>query len=260
MIINNPQLLSSKSKQYRDSAIFLQQHGLIDVLSIDANIKNSRQNNDPNIYISWADIDTYNNSHMINDSFITRKINIKNTKINPSSSVSIRLQKIPLFIRIRNYIKNFPIFSFILFVLFLLIIPGTIGKIFLWIEIIWMSLSIIYFIQRFVKYMYSLISVKYALYGDIKVYYGNRDDLSLINSQFIKTLEQLFKDFDVLDIVLYNNNIYIKQPNQILPTTILWLADNILTKKYKTEEEKEKLVNETFQVINSQEFINLFMQ
>ena len=245
----------------------MQKHWFIDVLSIDANVKSSRSSNDQNseFQINGADIDTYNNSHIMNDSFIIWKIVLPESIVKTEDDINIKIQKLPKFIYIWNYIKSFPIFSFIFFIILLIIfnlflwkIWQILFKILIRVDIIGMFLSILYFGQRFIKYMLSLITVNYVMYDDIKVSFINKNDLNIISWYLISWLKSIFSELDASDILIYNNNIYIKQPNQIYPQDLISLADNLLTKKYKSETQKIDLINSTFSAIRSSNISNLF--
>lgn len=269
MKLNIPWLQSSNSKQYRDWANFLQRHGQIDVLSIDANIKTSWQNEtiNNNIDISGADVDTYNNSHIMNDSFISRKITVPQELMNSNDNITIKIQRVPKFILFWNYIKNFPIFSFtlfiwllIIFLIFLWSIGEILFKVFLWIDIIWMALSILYFLQRFIRYMFSLFTVNYIMYEDIKVTFANKNDINLISADLIDWLKILLQDLEVSEILIYKNNIYIQQTNQIYPQDLLWLFDNLLSKRYKTESYKIDIITKTYAILTSENFRNIFIK
>ena len=269
MELNVIWLKSSNSKQHRDRAGFLQKHWFIDVLSIDANIKTSRKSENiiNNTEINWADIDTYNNSHIMNDTFIVRRLSLPSNILNSKDNISIKMQKVPKIIYIWNYIKNFPIFSFVFFIaslvifkLFLWNIWQLLFKILIWVDIIGMALSILYFWQRFVKYMLSLFTINYVMYDDIKVSFVENDDLNIISSSLILWFKNMFSDIDVSDILIYNNYIYIKQPNQIYPQNLIWLVDNLLTKRYKSDLQKTELISKTFSILSNTDMSSLFIK
>ncbi len=260
---------TSNSKQYWDWANFLQRHWQIDVLSIDANIKTSWQcdNSEGNFDISGADLETYNTSHIMNDSFMSWKITMTQNHINSIDNIIIKIQKIPKFLLFWNYIKNFPIFSFLLFALLLVIFLvyfwsfwKWLFKIFIIVDVIGMILSIMYFLQRFIRYMFSLLTVNYITYGDVKVIFANKSDISIISNYIVDWLKLLLQDLDVSEILIYKNNIYIKQSNQIYPKDLLWLFDNFFTKKYKSEDYKIDLIKKTYDILIGEKFNTFFIK
>ena len=265
MNLNNPLLKYSDSKQYRERTDFLHKHWFIDVLSIDANIKTSRSFQNQNITINGADVDTYNNSHIMNDSFVVWRILLPIDIINSQDDINIKIQKIPKIIYIWNYIKSLPIFSFIFFILSLVIfnvflwkIWQVLFKILIRIDIIWMLISILYFGNSFVRYMRGLININYIMYDDIKVSFINKQDLNIISSYLISWLKSTFSKLDVSDILIFKNAIYMKQSNQIYPQDLIWLLDNLLTKKYKTEDQKIESINNTLSTMSSINISDLF--
>ena len=150
---------SESNDFFPETIDFLQKIGFISILSIDMDVKYSFQKTSRDSIIQWAEIETYDNDHTINDDFFAHKITIPREtnitrsllyiKLNQKKSVSIK--------DVAGFIRSFPMVTFIFILLLSLLFIST----FLWKFILifnWIVLFIyiLFFAYKLTKYLLEL--------------------------------------------------------------------------------------------------------
>ena len=125
-------------------------------------IKYSFQKTNWNTVIQGAEIETYDNDHMINDNFFVHKITIPKETSITRSLVYIRLHKQKSFTikDFAGFVRSIPMVSLLIFFLITLIIPWVVGTFFRWISWIALFIFLIFFVYKLLKYFFEITKMK----------------------------------------------------------------------------------------------------
>lgn len=100
---------SSSNDFFTEDMSFLQKIGFVNVLSIDMDIKYSFQKMNRDTIIQGAEIETYDNDHMVNDNFFIHKISIPKQRNITRSLLSIKLNqnKVVTLKEVISFVRSF---------------------------------------------------------------------------------------------------------------------------------------------------------
>jgi len=237
---------SESNDFFPETMDFLQKIGFISILSIDMDIKYSFQKTSWNTIIQWAEIETYDNDHTINDNFFVHKMTIPRetnitrslvyVKLNQKKSVSIK--------DIAWFIRSFPMVSLlILFFLSLLIVWTTIWKILLVFN--WIVL-------------FKLTKMGNTTMQDYMVTYTNPYDLKIFTKAAKDKITELGKAW-ITDLAINRNTLYIKEDLiDDSKVSIIWLI--FWKRKAVSTEEKEIIMNRMIDVLSDQNLLDIFKE
>lgn len=249
---------SNSNDFFPESIDFLQKIGFISILSIDMDIKYSFQKANWDTIIQGAEIDTYDNDHMRNDTFFSYKITIPRETTLTRSLLYIKLnQKKSVSLKdIIGFVRSFPMVSLFIFMFLAMFIPGKVGKVIQIINGITLLIFILFFAYKFLRYFFELTKTKSMLMQDHMVTYTNPYDLRIF-TKAVKEKIWFLQQSGVTDIAINRNTVYIKQDLiDEEQTSIFWelLGKN----KVFSEQKKEAAMTGMIDSLSTLDFLSLF--
>lgn len=251
---------SSSNDFFPENIEFLQKIGFITILSIDMDIKYSFQKANWATIIQGAEIDTYDNDHMINDTFFIHKITIPRETNITRSLVSIKLnQKKNVSLKdVIWFVRSFPMVSLLIFIFLAMFIPGKLGDILQIINAIALLIFILFFAFKFTKYFFELTKTNSTSIQDHMVTYINPHDLKIFTKELKEKIQEL-QYSGVTDIAIDRNIIYLKQ--DLIDDRQISLIGLLIGKRKIIEpQKKEKIMQAMIDVLSDQSFLALFKE
>lgn len=245
---------ASNNEFFEDKIDFLQKIGFVSILSIDMYVKYSFQKANRDTIIQGAEIDTYDNDHMVNDTFFVHKIQLPQQR-NISRAlvyISLKHKKALTLKEVLSFTKSIPVVSLILFTMISAFIPGIIGKTLQGINLIAILIFILFFAYKFLQYFRTLTWMNSTSLQDHRITYLNPHDLKLFTKEIKEKIEKL-QDFWVTDIALDRNVLYFKQ--DLIDNSESSILSELLGRKKVFEAEKKRQIMEQMIDILSQENI-----
>lgn len=252
---------SENNDFFTETMEFLQKIGFISILSIDMDIKYSFQKASWDTIIQWAEIETYDNDHTINDNFFVHKMTIPRetnitrsllyVKLNQKKSVSIK--------DIAGFIRSFPMVTFIFILLIsLLFISTFLWKFILIFNGIVLFIYILFFAYKLTKYLLELTKMWSKSMQDYMVTYTNPYDLRI----FTKAAKEKFSELGkagITDIAIDRNTLYIKE--DLMDDSKVSMLGLIFGKrKTVSAEEKEKIMDKMIDILSDQNLLDIFKE
>lgn len=251
---------SSSNDFFPENIEFLQKIGFVNILSIDMDIKYSFQKANWATIIQWAEIDTYDNDHMVNDTFFIHKITIPRETNITRSLVSIKLnQKKNISLKdIVWFIRSFPMVSLLIFMVLAMFIPGKFGDILQVINAIALLIFMLFFAFKFIKYFFELTKTNSKAFQDHMVTYINPHDLKIFTKELKEKIWEL-QSSGVTDIAIDRNTIYLKQ--DLIDDHQISLIGLLIGKRKTIEsKKKEQIMQAMIDVLSDQNFLALFRE
>ena len=239
---------------------FLQKIRFVSMLSVDMYVKYSFQKVNRSNIIQWAEIDTYDNDHMVNDTFFIHKIKLPEATFLTRALVYIQLShnKAMTLKEMASFSRSIPMVSLFIFTILFSLIPGVIGKILQGISLIAVLIFVLFFAYKFLNYFYQTSRNKTTSFEDHRVTYLNPRDLSLFTPQVKEKIEQLHA-VGVTDIAIDRNMLYLKQ--DLLDnkdTTLIWELFGV--RKILDEQQKKIIMDQMIDLLSDQTFLALFTE
>ena len=251
---------SSNNDFFPESIEFLQKIWFVNILCIDMYVKYSFQKMSRATLVQGAEIDTYDNDHMINDTFFVHKITIPRETSITRALVYIKLnQKKSMSAQdIISFVKSIPMVSLLLFWFLSFLIPWTVGKVLQFVNLIAFLIFLLYFAYKFIRHLLTLTSNKNTAVQDHSVTYINPYDLKIFTKEVKQKIEEL-KDSGVTDIAIDRNNLYFKQ--DLIDTTDRTVVWELLGQiKPFDEERKRKTMEKMIEIFWNPDFLALFKE
>ena len=252
---------SENNDFFPETMDFLQKIGFISLLSIDMDVKYSFQKTSRDSIIQWAEIETYDNDHTINDDFFAHKITIPREtnitrsllyiKLNQKKSVSIK--------DVAGFIRSFPMVTFIFILLLSLLFIST----FLWKFILifnWIVLFIyiLFFAYKLTKYLLELTKMWSKSMQDYMVTYTNPYDLRIFTKAAKDKFSELWRQ-GITDIAIDRNTLYIKEDlMDDSKVSMIWLI--FWKRKTVTNEEKQKIMDKMINILSDKNLLDIFKE
>ena len=229
---------SSNNDFFPESIEFLQKIWFVNILCIDMYVKYSFQKMSRATLVQGAEIDTYDNDHMINDTFFVHKITIPRETSITRALVYIKLnQKKSMSAQdIISFVKSIPMVSLLLFWFLSFLIPWTVGKVLQFVNLIAFLIFLLYFAYKFIRHLLTLTRNKNTAVQDHSVTYINPYDLKIDR-----------------------NNLYFKQ--DLIDTTDRTVVWELLGQiKPFDEERKRKTMEKMIEIFWNPDFLALFKE
>lgn len=251
---------SSSNDFFQENIDFLQKIGFVNILSIDMDIKYSFQKANWATIIQGAEIDTYDNDHMINDTFFIHKMTIPRETHITRSLVSIKLnQKKNISLKdVVGFVRSFPMVSLLIFMILAMFIPGKLGDILQVINAIALLIFVLFFAFKFTKYFFELTKMSSKALQDHMVTYLNPYDLKIFTKEVKEKIWEL-QASGVTDIAIDRNTIYLKQ-DLIDDDQVSIIGLLFGKRKPISSEEKEIIMQRMIDVLSDQKFLALFKE
>lgn len=249
---------SESNDFFPETIDFLQKIGFISILSIDMDIKYSFQKTNWNTVIQGAEIETYDNDHMINDNFFVHKITIPKETSITRSLVYIKLHKQKSFTikDFAGFVRSIPMVSLLIFFLITLIIPWVVGTFFRWISWIALFIFLIFFVYKLLKYFFEITKMKNQSIQDNMVTYNNPYDLRIFTKAAKEKINELWASW-VTDIAIDRNTLYLKQ-DLIDDSKVSIIGLLFWKRKQYDSAKKEEIMNATIDVLSEQSLLDIF--
>ena len=265
MIANTPEpklglQYASNNDFFAEGMDFLQKISFVSMLSVDMYVKYSFQKVNRSNIIQGAEIDTYDNDHMVNDTFFVHKIKLPEETFLTHALVYIQLNhnKAMTLKEIASISRSIPMVSLFIFTILFFLIPGVIGRILQGISLIAILIFILFFAYKFLNYFYQTSRNKTTDLQAHKVTYLNPRDLSLFTPQVKQKIEQL-QLVGVTDIAVDRNMLYLKQDLlDIQDTTLIW--ELFGSRKMVDENQKKRIMDQMIDLLSDQNFLDLFIE
>lgn len=249
---------ASNNEFFDDKIEFLQKIWFVSLLSIDMYVKYSFQKTNRDTIIQGAEIDTYDNDHMVNDTFFVHKIQLPHQR-NISRAlvyISLKHKKAMTLKEVIGFSKSIPMFSLLIFGIITAFIGGVIGKILQGITLISILIFLLFFAYKFWQYFRSLTRMNSTSLQDHRLTYLNPHDLKLFTKEIKEKIEQL-QAFGVTDIALDRNVLYFKQ--DLIDTSESSILSELLGKKKVFDAEKKKqIMEQMIDILSQQNILALF--
>lgn len=239
---------------------FLQKIGFVNILSIDMYVKYSFQKANRATMIQGAEIDTYDNDHLINDTFFIHKITLPKEKQITRALIYIALNHHRALTakEITWFIRSIPMVSLILFSIISFFIPWVIGKILQIVNIGAILIFIVFFAYKFLKYFFELTKTNSTTVQDHRVTYLNPHDLKILTKPVKDKINEL-QNFGVTDIALDRTHLYLKQ--DLIDTSNTSIISELFDKKKVfSEEQKRKIMDQMLEVLSDPTFLDIFKE
>lgn len=251
---------STSNDFFPETIEFLQKIGFVSILSIDMDIKYSFQKANRATIIQGAEIDTYDNDHVINDTFFVHKITIPRQTSLTRALLTIKLnQRKEISIKdIIGFIRSVPMVSLLLFTVLAMFIPGKFGDILQGINAIALLIFCLFFAYKFLKYFFELTKMKSTALQDHMVTYLNPYDLKIFSKELKEKIWDL-QHSGVTDIAIDRNTLYLKQDLIDEHQTSI-IAQLLGRKKVFDEVRKEKVMQAMIDLLSEPSFLALFRE
>jgi hypothetical protein len=230
-------------------------------LSIDIYIKYSFQLIEEPYFIQGAEIEGFNTEHTTTEQGILYKIGFAIPKYRDILSLFIDLEEIKDRIQgtVRKSIKGFPIWPWIIFLLVLIFLPGTLGKVIMYVNLVGIILLFVYSVFKTVKYLYTLLKKTTASYQGFTINYTQNSDTTLLNEELLAQLQTL-KSLKISKVVYTGNCLYLYQEIKEQPkTTSAFFSSLFSADKQLTEAEKAALTQTTLTYLQQPAFLSLLI-
>lgn len=251
---------ASNNEFFDEKIDFLQKIGFVNMLSIDMYVKYSFQKANWDTLIQGAEIDTYDNDHMINDTFFVHKIQLpRKTNITRALIyIALKQNKTITLQDVISFSKSLPMVSLLLFGVFFAFIPGTIGDILQGLNWIAFLIFLIYFAYQFVKYLLSLTRMKSSTVQDHRVTYLNPHDLKIFTKEVKAMINQL-QTFWVTDIALDRDMLYLKQ--DLIDTSKSSILSELFSRRRVFDDmKKRQIMEQMIDILSQPSFLALFKE
>jgi hypothetical protein len=228
-------------------------------LSIDVYIKYSFQLIEESYFIQGAEIEGFSTEHATTEQGILYKIGFAIPKYRDIQSLFINLEEIKDRIQgtLQKSIKGFPIRPWIIFLLVLVILPGTIGKVIMYVNLAGIVLLLAYSVFKTVKYLYALLKKTTTSYQGFSINYSQSSDTTLLNKELLAQLQAL-KELKISKVVYTGNSLYLYQEIKEQPkTTSAFFSSLFSADKQLTEAEKAALTQTTLTYLQQPAFLSL---
>lgn len=208
--------------------------------------------------IQWAEIDTYDNDHMVNDTFFVHKINLPETIHLTRALVYIQINhnRAMTFKEVASLIRSIPMVSLFLFAFLFAFIPGVIGAILQGITMVALIVFFLFFAYKFLKFFFELSRNKTQNLQDHKVTYLNPRDLTIFTPEVKEKIAQL-QTVWVTDIAIDRNMLYIKQDLVDMEKSSA-LGELLWSKKIVDENQKKLIMEQMIDLLSDQNFLAIF--
>lgn len=223
-------------------------------------IKYSFQKANRDTIIQGAEIDTYDNDHIINDTFFVHKITIPRETNITRSLVYIKLNQNKSF-SIQDaigFVRSFPMVSLLIFTLITAFIPGKFGDILQVINAIAILIFFLFFAYKFIKYFFELTKTHSKSLEDHIVTYLNPYDLRIFTKE-VKEKIWKFQGFGVTDIAIDRNTLYLKQ--DLIDTSEMNILNQLMGKrKTFSATKKEKIMKNMIDFLSQEDLLSGFKE
>ena len=245
---------------FDDSLAFLQKIGFASLLSIDMAVKYSFQKANRATMIQGAEIDTYDNDHLVNDTFFVHKMVVPKQKPLTHALVTVRLntKKSLSAKNIADFVRSMPMLGLFIFFVISLFIPGIVGKILRIVNGIALGIFVLYYLYKFLEYSFKITSADHKMLNDHMVTYLNPKDLSIFTPE-VKEKIWLLAENGVTDIAIDRNMLYLKQ-DLIDDSERSILMRLFSRRKVFEEKKKDELIQKIFDLLSQQEFLTMFQE
>lgn len=259
--LNAPKLwlqYSDSNDFFPESIDFLQKIGFVSILSIDMDIKYSFQKANRATIIQGAEIDTYDNDHIVNDNFFVHKMTIPRETSITRSLLYIKLNQQKSFSikEVIGFIRSFPMVSLLIFTVISLFIPWRVWDILQGINAIAILIFVLFFAYKFTKYFFELTKTNSKALQDHIVTYLNPYDLRIFTKE-VKEKIWFLQKFGVTDIAIDRNTLYLKQ--DLIDESKTSIFGQLLGKRKTFDEKtKEKIMNGMIDLLSQPSFLDIF--
>lgn len=251
---------STSNDFFSENIEFLQKIGFVSILSIDMDIKYSFQKANRDTIIQGAEVDTYDNDHVINDTFFIHQITIPKETNLTRSLVYIKLnQKKAMSIKdVVGFVRSFPMVSLLIFSIITMFIPGKLGDILQIINAIALLIFCLFFAVKFLKYFFELTKTNSKAFDDHMVTYLNPYDLKIFTKNFKEKI-WIFQEYGVTDIAIDRNTIYLKQ--DLVDDSKVSILGQLFGKKESfSEKKKEKIMQNMIDLLSKNDILESFKE
>jgi hypothetical protein len=111
---------------------------------------------------------------------------------------------------VKNIIQWMPLLSILIIALLTLILPSSIARIFRYISIIGIVVTMFFYAWKFIKIFYNILKNKWIDYNGITVHYQKDTDILVINDEYVMILKELHQ-MSIQIVVLSGGIFYLKQ-------------------------------------------------
>jgi hypothetical protein len=228
-------------------------------LSIDVYIKYSFQLIEETYFIQGAEIEGFNTDHTTTEQGILYKIGFASPKYRDIQSLFINLEEIKDRIQgtLRKNIKGFPLRPWILFLLVLILLPGTFGKVIMYLNLAGIVLLLAYSVFQTIKYLVTLLKKTTTSYQGFTINYTQSSDTTFLNNELLAQLQAL-KTLKISKVAYTGNSLYLYQEIKEQPkTTSAFFSSLFSADKQLTEAEKATLTQTTLTYLQQPAFLSL---
>ncbi|MDR0650075.1 MAG: hypothetical protein LBG59_01355 [Candidatus Peribacteria bacterium] len=230
-------------------------------MSIDIYIKYSFQLVEEIYFIQGAEIEGFNTEHTTTEQGILYKIGFANPKYRDIQSLFINLEEIKDRIQgtLRKSIKGFPIWPWIIFLLVLVLLPGTLGKVIMYVNVVGIVLLFTYSVFKTIKYLYTLLKKTTTSYQGFTINYTQNSDTTFLNDELLSQLQTL-KGLKITKVAYTGNCLYLYQEIKEQPKTMSAFFSSLFSAdKQLSEAEKAALTQTTLTHLQQPAFLSLLM-
>jgi hypothetical protein len=146
-----------------------------------------------------------------------------------------------------------------MFLVVLILLPGTLGKVIMYINLAGIILLLAYSVFKTIIYLFTLLKKTTTSYQGFTINYAQSSDTTFLNDEFLAQL-QTVKTFKISKVAYTGNCLYLYQEIKEQPkSTSAFFSSLFSADKQLTEAEKAALTQTTLTYLQQPAFLSLFM-
>ena len=251
----------SKWLQFSASKLFFQHQNqmlqkiwFISPMSIDIHFKYTFQEVQPDYFIEWWEFEWLTIDHDVNEQWIIYKIWFLNPKFQNVEHLWVDLKKKSLNnLSVWSLLKWFFGWCVVFILLFWLSSKTQFWQVLFWLNIIWASVLLCFYIRKLSSYLYKKAKISNVEYWGFNVNYSKQTDALMLSEDVLKILSKLAKQFWIIKFCYTWNCIYLLQDLHDRN----WEKLSSTSKLY-TEQEKANLQQNTMAYVHKSDFLSNF--
>ncbi len=208
-----PLTFSPSQKFFNNQKNLIQKLGFISPTTIDFHIKYSFQQIEQTYFIQGAEFEAFNSDHTIAQKWMIYKLGLANPKYLDILSAKINLESVKERVTQNIFwaIMAFPLRQRALFFILLLLLPKTIGKALVRINLIGMFIMLLFSLYKTFKTLFKRVQEQQtASIAGFDVQYAQHTDQLFFSAEMLSAIHKL-KKLEITQVAYTGNCLYVYQ-------------------------------------------------
>lgn len=204
-----PNCAWAHSSQYFSDTEALSQVGFIGLFDTDVFIQTSFVIQDA-VPLSGAIVQTFTKDNQENQNFVVYALPVNNIITYEPVKIDLVKQQVFSMANMHTLLKSFPWVSFIVFNLFLLLLPGSVGTFFHTLDVIALVITFLVFAYRLVLFAVRVFRSQHISVAGKTVTYTDQEDQYALHAFHLEALQPLVS-MGIPTVVIHDGKLYAKQ-------------------------------------------------